>query len=110
MEQYINRDNLVGTMRFDYNDGEKALANKWNAYLKLNRQEVDDIQLMVNHIMFNKFNSFSSIIKECEGIGYDKTKIVYQDTKNFLFATKLIPVKGDYNGYIFVYRKGETNE
>lgn len=105
MEKYINRDNLVGTMRFDFNDGDTALANRWNPYLEITKEEIREIQLKVNEIMFDKFNSLSSIIKECDGIGYEKTKVIYEDVDNFVYATKLIPVKGDYNGYIFVYRK-----
>ena len=110
IEKYIHRDNLVGTMRFDFNDGERALANRWNPYLEITREEINQIQPIVNEIMFNTFNSFSSIIKECNGTGYEKTKTIYKDEDNFLFAIKLIPVQGDYNGYIFVYRKGDINE
>lgn len=105
MEKYINRNNLVGTMRFDFNDGEKALANRWNPYLEMSMEEIKEVQEKVNEIMFDMFNTFSSIIEECGGTGYEKTKTIYQDTDNILYAIKLIPVKGDYNGYIFVYRK-----
>ena len=105
MKEYINKDNLVGTMRFDYNDGERALANRWNSYLEITKEEINEIQPKVNEIMFNRFNSFSSIIEECNGIGYEKTKTIYEEEENFVYAIKLIPVIGDYNGYIFVYRK-----
>ena len=105
MEKYIKRENLVGTMRFDFNDGESALANRWNPYLEITKEEIDEIQPKVNQIMFDMFNTFSSIIKECGGTGYNLTKTIYEETNNILYAIKLIPVKGDYNGYIFVYRK-----
>lgn len=110
MEKYIKRENLVGTMRFDFNDGETALATKWNPYLELSKDEIEEIQPKVNNIMFDKFNSFSSIIEECDGMGYEKTKVIHEDVNNFVYATKLIPVKGDYNGYIFIYRKVNKNE
>lgn len=105
MEKYIKRDKLVGTMRFDFNDGENALATRWNPYLEITKEEIKEIQPKINEIIFDKFNTFSSIIKECNGTGYEKTKVIYENADNFLYATKLIPVHGDYNGYVFIYRK-----
>ena len=59
--------------------------------------------------MFDRFNSFSKITQECNRASFNNEKILYEETSNFVYAIKLIPVRGEYNGYIFVYRKRENN-
>lgn len=98
-----NKEKHVGTMRFDYNDG--SLCNRWFPYKDITQKEIDEIQPKVNEIMFDKFKEFKDVINVCNGTSYDDTKFIEERTDNFVYNIKLIPVKGDYNGYIFVYRK-----
>lgn len=105
LQQYIKKENHLGTMRFDYADGETKIANRWSPYQDLSKKDIPEIQTYVNDIMFNRFNSFSKIIQECNGTSFNNEKILYEETLNFIYAIKLIPVKGEYNGYIYVYRK-----
>lgn len=104
-KKHATKDSHVGTMRFDFNDGETALANRWSPYQTLSQEDIAEIQPKVNEVMFDRFNSFTSILNECNGRGYNNEKTFYEETKSFVYGIKLIPVKGDYNGYIFVYRK-----
>ena len=98
-----NKEKHLGTMRFDYNDG--GICNRWFPYQNLSKEDIEEIQPKVNEIMFDRFKTFGDVIKECCGESYDKTKLLEEETANFKYAIKLQPVKGDYNGYIFVYRK-----
>lgn len=98
-----NKEKHVGTMRFDYNDG--GLCNRWFPYKDLSQEDINEIQPKVNKIMFDKYKTFDDIIKICNGTSYDDTKFIEESTDNFMYNIKLIPVKGDYNGYIFVYNK-----
>lgn len=105
LQQYIKKENHLGTMRFDYADGETKIANRWNPYQDLSKEDIPEIQTYVNDVMFNRFNSFSKIVQECNGSGFTNEKVWYEETPNFIYAIKLIPVKGEYNGYIYVYRR-----
>lgn len=98
-----SKEQLIGTMRFDFADG--GISNTWFPYQDISEKDISLVQPKVNEIMFDKFNSYNKIIEECEGEGYDKEKLLEEDTEDFYYAIKLIPVKGVYNGYIYVYRK-----
>lgn len=100
-----NKENLVGRMRFDFNDGENSLCNSWFPSQEITQEDINEIQPIVNNVMFDIFFSFSKIIEECNGEGYSNTKLLERETDHFDYCIKLIPVMGDYNGYIFVYRK-----
>ena len=100
-----NKENLVGKMKFDFNNGENNLCNSWLPFKNLSGEDIAEIQPLVNEIMFDTFNSFSKIVEECGGEDYSNTKFLYKETLNFNYCIKLIPVMGEYNGHIFVYRK-----
>lgn len=100
-----DKDKLVGRMRFDFYEGDSSLSNKWIPATEINDEEVKEITVKVNDIMFNRFNHYNKIVEKCGGEGYDKERIIEEETDNFYYAIKLIPVKVVYNGYIFVYRK-----
>lgn len=110
MKKYMKKENHVGSMRWDFADGETALANTWFPYQTLSKEDIAEIQPEINRIIFEKYNTFSSIIEECGGTSYDHLFIKHQESKHFVYAIKLIPVKGDYNGYVFVYRKDDLND
>lgn len=105
LQSYINKNNHLGTMRFDFADGEQSLANRWSPYQELSSNDISEIQAYVNDVMFNRFNTFSKITDECKGFSYSDEKNLYEETTNFVYAIKLIPVQGEYNGYIYVYKK-----
>lgn len=98
-----NKEKHVGTMRFDFNDG--GICNRWFPYQDLSSENIAEIQPKVNEVMFDRFNSFQTVIERCKGTSYDNTTFIEEETNSFIYNIKLIPVKGDYNGYIFVYRK-----
>ena len=104
MDKYIKIENLLGTMRFDFADGDTRIANRWNPYQDLNKKDIPEIQTYINEVMFKRFNTFTKIVQECNGSSYDNEKVLYDKTANFAYAIKLIPVRGVYNGYIYVYR------
>lgn len=95
----------IGTMRFDFADGDNNLCNKYFPYANITQEEIDEIQPMVNDIMFARFKSFDNIIEYCRGTGYDKTKSLTNYTENFEYVTKITPVRGDYNGHILITRR-----
>lgn len=105
--KYINQENHLGTMRFDFADGDTCIANRWFSYQEFSNEEIPEIQGFCNEIMFDRFNTFNKVIEFCKGTGYDCEKVFYEETEHFAYAIKFIPVKGDYNGYIFVHRKNE---
>lgn len=107
LQEFINKNNHLGTMRFDFANGEKAIANSWYSNQQLNITDVSEIQPYVNDVMFNRFNTFTKITDECKGFNYSDEKVLYEETTNFIYAIKLVPVQGEYNGYIYVYRKPE---
>lgn len=102
-EEIMVKERHIGTMRFDFADGD--MCNKWFPYQYLTKEDIAYIQHKVNDIMFNIYDTFDKIIAECGGTGYNYEKIVYQEEHDFLYAIKLIPVMGTYNGYIYIYRK-----
>lgn len=102
-EDIMIKEKHLGTMRFDFADG--GMCNKWFPYQDLSREDIESIQPVVNDIMFNTYNTFDKIIEECGGTGYNYEKTIYKEEKDFLYAIKLIPAMGAYNGYIYVYRK-----
>lgn len=99
----FSKEQLIGTMRFDFADG--GLCNKWFPYQDLSEEDIKTIQKKVNEIMFDTYNTFDKIVEKCEGEGYDKETMLGEDEKEFFYAIKLIPVRLTYNGYIYVYRK-----
>lgn len=102
-EEIMVKERHLGTMRFDFADG--SMCNKWFPYQDLTKEDIASIQPQVNIIMFDTYNTFEKIIEKCGGTGYNYEKTLYEETDNFLYAIKLIPVTGAYNGYIYVYRK-----
>lgn len=94
---------LLGIMRYDFTSGE--LSNKWIPHKDICEEDRISIQSKINIIMYNKYNTLKKIIEECGGTGYNKEKILYEESEKFLYAIKLIPVIDNYNGYIYVYRK-----
>lgn len=102
-EELMTKERHLGTMRFDFADG--GMCNKWFPYQTLSREDIELIQPKVNEIMFSTYNTFDKIVEECGGIGYNNEKVLYQNTEKYLYAIKLIPAMGAYNGYIYVYRK-----
>lgn len=103
IEKIIKKENHLGTMRFDFADG--GLCNRWFPYQDLSEEDVLIIQPKVNEIMFGTYNTFDKIVEKCGGIGYDYEKTIYDEEELYLYVIKLMPVKGIYNGYIYVYRK-----
>lgn len=103
IKKTIKREEHLGTMRFDFADG--SISNNWFPYEDLSEQDISLIQIKVNEIMFNTYNTFDKVVKECGGTGYNNEKIIHDEDNLFLYTIKLIPVQGIYNGYIYVYRK-----
>ena len=94
-------DELLGTMRFDFYDGE--LANKWNArslLKELNAKEKKELQKELNYIQFELIKSFDTVIKICE----EKEVLVYIDLDIAKYVIKLIPVRDEFS-YIYAYVK-----
>lgn len=102
-EELMTKERHLGTMRFDFADG--GMCNKWFPYQTLSREDIELIQPKVNEIMFGTYNTFDKIVEECGGTGYNNEKVLYQNTEKYLYAIKLIPAMGAYNGYIYIYRK-----
>ena len=102
-EELMTKERHLGTMRFDFADG--GMCNKWFPYQTLSREDIELIQPKVNEIMFGTYNTFDKIVEECGGTGYNNEKVLYQNTEKYLYAIKLIPARGAYNGYIYIYRK-----
>lgn len=110
MKQFMNEKNHVGTMRWDFTGGEHAICNQWFHAQELLEEETKEIQTKVNEFVFDRFNCLSRIVGECGGTSYNhETRLMPEETEHFIYGTKLIPVEKDYNGYVYVYRKGEVN-
>lgn len=110
MEKFMIQENHIGTMRWDFADSDVSLSNRWFSYKDTTGEEVSEIQSKVNDIIFNKFNTLSSIVGECKGNSIKDEKMLKPlETDNFVYGIKLIPVKGEYNGYVFVFRKDIDN-
>lgn len=105
MIKNIDKKYHIGTMVFDYADGEYSISNKWIPYQDLSQEGIEEIQKYVNDIMFNRFDSLSKIINYCGGEAYSYEKLFQEETSNYLYTIKLIPVTNTYNGYIYVYQK-----
>lgn len=109
MNKYVlDESTHVGTMRFDFADGN--CANRWFHMKDLDKGEIKEVQDYCNSIMFNRYNSLSKIVTYCEGNSYDEQKEFQEETENFVYAVKLIPVYREYNGYIFAFRKQNLQE
>ena len=116
----LSRDNsfeysveeLLGVMRFDFYDG--VLANKWNPkdlIIELNsKQEIDlkKLQEELNYIQFDLIKDFNTVVRLCNGRGYNNETLVYIDLEIAKYVIKLIPVKDDYS-YIYTYLKGDND-
>lgn len=100
-----DKDKFIGKMIFDFYEGPKSLSNKWIPSTGLTADDIKEVTQKVNNIMFDRFNNYDKIVDECGGQGYDREKLIEEETDNFYYATKLIPVRLVVNGYIFVYRK-----
>lgn len=107
--EYSSKE-LLGVMRFDFYDGE--LANQWNPrdlIFELNdKKEIDlkKLQQELNYIQFDLINNFDTVVRFCNGRGYDNETLVYIDLEIAKYVIKLVPVRDSYS-YIYTYSKGE---
>ncbi|MDH2336386.1 hypothetical protein [Clostridium perfringens] len=99
---------LLGVMRFDFYDG--GLANQWNPrdlIIELNdKKEIDlnKLQKELNYIQFDLIKSFDTVVRFCNGRGYDNESLVYIDLEVAKYVIKLVPVRDSYS-YIYTYLK-----
>ena len=99
---------LLGVMRFDFYDG--GLANKWNPrdlIIELNnKKEIDlkKLQQELNYIQFDLINNFDTVVRFCNGRGYNNETLVYIDLEVAKYVIKLVPVRDSYS-YIYTYLK-----
>ncbi len=89
---------LLGVMRFDFYDG--GLANQWNP------RDLKKLQQELNYIQFDLIKSFDTVVRFCNGRGYDNETLVYIDLDVAKYVIKLVPVRDSYS-YIYTYLKGE---
>lgn len=107
--EYSSKE-LLGVMRFDFYDG--GLANQWNPrdlIIELNdKKEIDlkKLQKELNYIQFDLINNFDTVVRFCNGRGYDNETLVYIDLEIAKYVIKLVPVKDSYS-YIYTYLEGE---
>ena len=109
-EKYFKYDSkeLLGVMRFDFYDGR--LSNQWNPrdlIIELNnRSEIDlrKLQQELNYIQFDLIKSFDTVVRFCNGRGYDNETLVYIDLEVAKYVIKLVPVRDSYS-YIYTYLK-----
>ena len=107
--EYSSKE-LLGVMRFDFYDG--GLANQWNPrdlIIELNdKKEIDlnKLQKELNYIQFDLIKSFDTVVRFCNGRGYDNESLVYIDLEVAKYVIKLVPVRDSYS-YIYTYLKGE---
>jgi hypothetical protein len=111
-EKCINYDSkeLLGVMRFDFNDGINALCNTWNPkdlIVELNKNKEIDLKKLqeeLNYIQFNLVNNYNKVVELCDGAGYDNETLMYIDLDVGKYVIKLIPVRDTYS-YIYTYFK-----
>ena len=95
-------------MRFDFYDG--GLANQWNPrdlIIELNdKKEIDlkKLQQELNYIQFDLIKSFDTVVRFCNGRGYDNETLVYIDLEVAKYVIKVVPVRDSYS-YIYTYLK-----
>ena len=105
--EYSSKE-LLGVMRFDFYDG--GLANQWNPrdlIIELyEKQEigVKKLQQELNYIQFDLIKSFDTVVRFCNGRGYDNETLVYIDLEVAKYVIKLVPVRDSYS-YIYTYLK-----
>ena len=105
--EYSSKE-LLGVMRFDFYDG--GLANQWNPrdlIIELNdKKEIDlkKLQQELNYIQFDLIKSFDTVVRFCNGRGYDNETLVYIDLEVAKYVIKLVPVRDSYS-YIYTYLK-----
>ncbi|WP_415339141.1 hypothetical protein [Clostridium perfringens] len=105
--EYSSKE-LLGVMRFDFYDG--GLANQWNPrdlIVELNdKKEIDlkKLQQELNCIQFDLIKSFDTVVRFCNGRGYDNETLVYIDLEVAKYVIKLVPVRDSYS-YIYTYLK-----
>lgn len=105
--EYSSKE-LLGVMRFDFYDG--GLANQWNPrdlIIELNdKKEIDlkKLQQELNYIQFDLIKSFDTVVRFCNGRGYDNETLVYIDLEIAKYVIKLVPVRDSYS-YIYAYLK-----
>ncbi|HAT4331989.1 TPA: hypothetical protein I9087_000381 [Clostridium perfringens] len=105
--EYSSKE-LLGVMRFDFYDG--GLANQWNPrdlIIELNdKKEIDlnKLQKELNYIQFDLIKSFDTVVRFCNGRGYDNESLVYIDLEVAKYVIKLVPVRDSYS-YIYTYLK-----
>ena len=105
--EYSSKE-LLGVMRFDFYDG--GLANQWNPrdlIIELNdKKEIDlnKLQKELNYIQFDLIKSFDTVVRFCNGRGYDNETLVYIDLEVAKYVIKLVPVRDSYS-YIYTYLK-----
>lgn len=94
----------IGHMRCDFADGH--LANQWFPTDLANETEnLHEIQNVVNKIMFEEIPSYDKVVELCGGEGIDKTTNFFIYEGNYNYWINLIPIRGEYNYYIHVYKK-----
>ena len=105
--EYSSKE-LLGVMRFDFYDG--GLANQWNPrdlIIELNdKKEIDlkKLQQELNYIQFDLINNFDTVVRFCNGRGYNYETLVYIDLEVAKYVIKLVPVRDSYS-YIYTYLK-----
>ena len=97
--EYSSKE-LLGVMRFDFYDG--GLANQWNPRDLI--IELNELQQELNYIQFDLIKSFDTVVRFCNGRGYDNETLVYIDLEVAKYVIKLVPVRDSYS-YIYTYLK-----
>lgn len=101
----VDNEKKIGHMRCDFADG--SIANTWfpTALAKKDGVNLQEIQDVVNEIMFKEITSFEKVVELCNGQGYDFRSNLFVYEGKYNYRIDLIPAKGDYNYYIHVYEK-----
>ena len=98
--EYSSKE-LLGVMRFDFYDG--GLANQWNPrelIIELNDKKKIDLKKLqheLNYIQFDLIKSFDTVVRFCNGRGYDNETLVYIDLEVAKYVIKLVPVRDSYS-------------
>lgn len=106
LKEYVKKDKYVGVMRCDFASGN--IANSWiysENKFNLSEKQIEEINNKCNDIIFNRYSKFDNIVMECTGEGYNHQKNIFEESNNYVFCTRLIPVIDDYSCCVFVYAK-----
>lgn len=95
----------VGVYRFDYADGNRN--SKWTPKndIALDKETAQDCTSIIAKVI-EQFPDLNSIQDYCDGIFYEDTKLITNlSTDLHNYCVRLYPTKGEYNCYIYIYKK-----